>query len=71
MFSFIKNISGAVIIGISIIIGLNFKEFKDFSGSIIGEIIYVVSGQKAEVLEARKRHYNFIVKNILDKKNTF
>ena len=34
MFSFLKNTSGAVIIGISIIIGLNFQEFKDSKGKI-------------------------------------
>ena len=48
MFNFLKNISGAIIIGISIIIGLNFLEFKDFSQSTFNSILYVVSGQKAE-----------------------
>ena len=48
MFNFLKNISGAIIIGISIIIGLNFQEFKDFSQSTFNSILYVVSGQKAE-----------------------
>ena len=54
MFNFLKNISGAIIIGISIIIGLNFQEFKDFSQSTFNSIFYVVSGQKAEDERLRK-----------------
>lgn len=68
MFNFLKNISGAIIIGISIIIGLNFQEFKDFSSSIIDEIIYVVSGQKAKVEENKKIYHDTLIKDIIDKK---
>ncbi len=54
MFNFLKNISGTIIIGISIIIGLNFQEFKDFSQSTVNSISYVVSGQKAKDERLRK-----------------
>ena len=68
MFNFLKNISGAIIIGISIIIGLNFQEFKDLSSSIIDEIIYVVSGQKAKVEENKKIYHDTLIKDIINKK---